>query len=182
MESQNAFALYSKHSHLYTFKTVYGTVLFTLLSYDKCKIAQKICNAYPSLAPTIEDNIWEECVIEHSFPNSIDSMNAGLVSTIVRLILRLSIPSSKEEATAKLEEFRNSQMDIRDEIVIKICQAFPAYKPEEVEALDWQLQLKRLAQAEKILNTTFEISTNDTAPNQDYIDFEKENKLLKTVL
>lgn len=181
MQDTNAFAIYSQHRNMYVFKTAQGSVLFKLLDYNKVKIAEKICNAYPSLAPTIEDNIWEECVIEHSFPYVLDDLNAGIVSTVVRVILRMSIPATLDEVEKVLQEARDQNADIRDDIIIKICQAFPAYKPEEVEGLDWQMQLKRLSQAEKILNIKFEIGGASATPKQEFIDFEKENRILNSL-
>jgi hypothetical protein len=59
--------------------------------------------------------------------------------------------------------------------------------------MEWEVQLKRLSQAEKILGTMFEFTSNKEATpvapahapvmkkgkdGQQYIDFEKENQIL----
>lgn len=195
MNNGNAFELYGKYKNLYLFNTGKGSVLFKPLTYDKCETAKRICNNFPSLAPVVEDNIWEECVVEHTLQGTLETLNAGLVSTIVRLILHFSNPLSANDINDNLERLRGQVLDIREDIVLKICQAFPAYKPEEVEDMEWQVQLKRLIQAEKILGTEFQFTKKGeskaplTLPGagpamktgsdgNQYIDWEKENALL----
>jgi hypothetical protein len=193
MHSTNTFELYGKYKDLYLFNTGKGSVLFKALSYDKCETAKRICKSYPALAPIVEDNIWEECVIEHTLPGTLSTLNAGLVSTIVRLILGFSNPTSQQDIEYDIREVREKSNNIREDIIIKICQAFPSYSPDQVEAMEWRTQLKRLVQAEKILGTTFsfidkaKIKTNVPKGNgpamkevngQQFIDFEKENQVL----
>lgn len=191
MNSTNTFELYGKYKNLYLFNTGRGSVLFKSLSYSKCETAKRICNTYPALAPVVEDNIWEECVIEHTLDGDLNTLNAGLVSTIVRLILGLSNPSSQKEIEEDLTEIREKSKNVREEIIVKICQAFPAYTPEEVEDMEWKTQLKRLVQAEKILGTTFTFTDNSKGAKPDkksaavkqvngqtFVDFEKENQVL----
>lgn len=188
---ENVFKVYSEHRHLYLFKTDRGSVLFKPLEYSKCRIAERICAEYPSISVQIEDNIWEECVVEHSFPHQLHEMDAGLPSTVVALILRISAPRSIESLQEDLEKARNGLTDIRDDIVAKICEAFPAYTPEVVEDMDWQTQIKRLAQAEKVLQADFSVS-NDQAPaetegvkmkmsetGEQFVDFGKENAYIQ---
>lgn len=195
MNNANAFELYGKHKNLYLFNTGKGSVLFKPLSYDKCETAKRICNNFPALAPVVEDNIWEECVIEHTLQGNVHTLNAGIISTIVRLIIHFSNPRSIDSIEDSLDALRSQVVDIREEIVLKICQAFPGYKPEEVESMEWEMQLKRLVQAEKVLGTRFEFVKNDPTPankpfvklpgsepkmklgkdGNQYIDFDKEN-------
>lgn len=191
MDNSNAFELYGKYKNLYLFNTGKGSVLFKPLNYADCETAKRICNAFPSLAPVVEDNIWEQCVIEHTLHGTVHTLNAGIISTIVRLILHFSNPLSAHDINDSLENLRSQTLDIREDIVLKICQAFPAYKPEEVENMEWQVQLKRLVQAEKILGTEFQFAKKDNKPNKgdgpamrtgadgkQYIDWEKENATL----
>jgi hypothetical protein len=194
MDATNPFELYGKYKDLYLFNTGKGSVLFKALSYADSETAKRICKNYPALAPIVEDNIWKKCVIEHTLPGTVDTLNAGLVSTIVRLILNFSNPTSHYDIENELNEIRAKTRNIREEIIIKICQAFPSYTPEDVEDMEWRTQLKRLAQAEKILGTTFNFVDNSkptkaimkgpAAPatkeinGQQFIDFEKENQVL----
>lgn len=181
MDTSNTFDLYGKYKNLYVFNTGRGSILFRPLSYDKSQTAKRICDAYPALAPAVEDDIWKECVIESTIPETLDQMDAGLVSTIVRLILRFSNPADLAQIHSDLKEVRENTINIRDEIVLKICQAFPAYTPEDVEAMEWKTQLKRLVQAERILGTTFEFQkTPEVKPTKGplVVDWEEENKVL----
>lgn len=187
--NENIFKLYTKYKNLYLFQSGTGSVLFRLLPFDKTRIAERITKAYPSLVPTIEENIWEECVVEHSYPKNFQDMNAGIISTVARIIIRLSSPRSIDEIKDDLDATRETLVDVRDQIVTKICEAFPAYKPEDVEAMDWQTQVKRLAQAEKVLGNAFSINDGDSptgmpvagvatktgADGNQYIDFAREN-------
>lgn len=191
--NENIFNLYSKYKNLYLFQSGTGSVLFRLLPFDKTRVAEKISRSFPALAPTIEENIWEECVIEHSYPSSLHDMNAGIISTVARLIVRLSSPMSIEEIKDDLDATRSGLVDVRDQIVTKICEAFPAYKPEDVEAMDWQTQVKRLAQAEKVIGSEFNISDGSSptgvpvdgvatkigADGNQYIDFARENATME---
>jgi hypothetical protein len=190
MNTANTFKLYGKYKNLYLFNSGRGSVLFKPLSYEDCETAKRICNNYPALAPVVEDNIWEECVIEHTLPGTVDTLNAGIISTIVRLILGFSNPTSLQDIEYEINEIRENTKNIREDMIIKICQAFPAYTPEEVEAMEWKTQLKRLVQAEKILGATFTFGDNKTpkpknAPaikevnGQQFIDFDKENQVLR---
>lgn len=192
--SSNPFELYGKYKNLYLFNSGRGSVLFKPLSYADFETAKRIAKTYPALAPVVEDNIWKKCVIEHTLDGTVDTLNAGIVSTIVRLILSFSNPVDKEEIESELEEVRSQTTNIKEEIIIKICQAFPAYTPEQVEEMEWKTQLKRLAQAEKILGTSFAfidknkpVEDKKASPitkevaNQKFIDFEKENQLLKGI-
>lgn len=194
MKNDNIFKAYEENGNLYLYTSDMGTALFKPLPYDKCRIAEKICNAYPSLAPIIEDNIWDECVVEHSFPSGLADLDAGIPSTVVRLIIHVSRPRNVDDIERDLQQSRNELTDIRDKIVMKICEAFPAYTPEDVEGMDWPTQMKRLAQAEHVLGTSFSInapgkqSASATAnagvktrvgdDGKQYIDFDAENSVM----
>lgn len=199
MNNSNAFELYGKYKNLYLFNTGKGSILFKTLSYDKFQTAKRISKAYPALAPIVEENIWEECVVEHTLEGTVDTLNAGIISTIVKLILHFSNPISLEKIESELNAIRNERFDIREEMIIKICKAFPAYKPEDIEAMEWNEQLKRLVQAEKILETTFafapaeskkqdmkkskdlktDFATKQGSDGMQYIDFDRENQIME---
>ncbi len=191
MSSANTFELYGKYKNLYLFNSGRGSVLFKPLSYEDCETAKRICKNYPALAPIVEDNIWEKCVIEHTLNGTINTLNAGIISTIVRLILGFSNPTSLNDIQHEIDDIRENSKNIREDMIIKICQAFPAYKPEDVEGMEWKTQLKRLVQAEKILGTTFTFADAKTAVKpknapvmkevngQQFIDFDKENQILR---
>lgn len=192
----NLLKLFSENEQLYNFQTPDGAVIFRLLQMDRYRLVERLCMTYPSLVPSIEEQVWDECVIEHSFPSDYRDLDAGIISTVFRIILRKSGPRNLKRIVDDLQESRdNLNKDIRDQIILKICEAFPSYVPEQVEKMSWDTQRKRLAQAESILGTTFEISgegiekvktgSNSSVAKkvgtdgQEYIDFAAENKNLK---
>ena len=199
----NIFNLYSESKNLYLMEFGSGSALFKLLPFDKGRIAERICKTFPSLTVKIEKDIWDECVIEHSYPSNLEDMNAGIIATVVRVILRLSAPKNIEDMQNDLDNERLKLKDVRDQMVIKICEAFPGYTPEDVTVMDWRTLIERLSQAEKILGIEFNITNGETAdkPQQQkpaapaqmptngvatkvgadgnqYIDFAKENAAL----
>lgn len=190
---ENIFKTYADHKHIYLIEMPHGSVLFRLLPYDKTRIAERICKTFPSLTPKIEEDIWDECVIEHSFPSSLEDMNAGIIASVVRVIIKLSAPKTIQEMQEDLDKEREKLRDVRDQIIIKICEAFPGYTPENVTIMDWPTLVERLSQAEKILGTEFVINPTEAAkmvPNigvatkkaddgLQYIDFAKENRTLR---
>jgi hypothetical protein len=191
---ENIFKTYADHKHLYLMEMPQGSILFRLLPYENTRIAERICKTFPSLTPKIEDDIWDECVIEHSFPSGLEHMNAGIIASVVRVIIKLSAPKTIEEMQGDLDKEREKLRDVRDQIIVKICEAFPGYTPDEVTRMDWPTLVERLSQAEKILGTEFVINPSDAAKvsatnigvatkladdGQQYIDFAKENRTLR---
>ncbi|MDD3412432.1 MAG: hypothetical protein PHY47_00365 [Lachnospiraceae bacterium] len=195
----NIFKLYSESKSLYLIEFAMGSALFKLLPFDKGRIAERICKSFPALTAKIEEDIWDECIIESSFPSNLEDMNAGIIATIVRVILRLSTPSSIEDMQKDLDRERLKLKDVRDQMVIKICEAFPSYTPEDVIVMDWTTLIERLSQAEKILGIEFNITTGEDSAKKaqdqalatsgvatrkgsdgsQYIDFAKENAALR---
>jgi hypothetical protein len=193
----NLLNLFSENEELYNFQTPDGAVIFRLLPMDRYRLVEKMCKSYPSLVPSIEEQVWDECVVEHSFPSDYRDLDAGIISTVFRIIFRKSGPRNLKRIVDDLQESRdNLNKDIRDQIILKICEAFPSYVPEQIEKMSWATQRKRLAQAESILGTTFEITgdgiekSDGSGANssvsqkvgtdgQQYIDFAAENRNLK---
>lgn len=156
--------VFSKYTDVYLFDTGNGAALFRLLPLDKYRLAHRISQKFPALTAEVEDEVWEECVIEHSFESSSENLDAGIVSTVSRIIFKLSCPSSMEEINRDIQEVRDNFNDVRDKMVIKICEAFPSYIPDDVEKLDWATLIKRVVQAEQILGTEFQASVAGEEP------------------
>lgn len=156
--------------------------------------------AYPEFRWSIEESLWDECVIEHTILSGADLeyLHAGLVSTIAQLILKYSCSTKAGQANEQLDDARMSLQDATQQAIIFICEAFPSYLPENLEQLTWNKLLKRLAQAEVILGKSFEFKdpasqqiddsakifqdlnkfTEDQIMNG-AIDFAKENQELR---
>lgn len=104
-----------------------------------------------SLVPNavIEDEIFRRCVVDPVLVKNISKLKAGTVSFVVRSILDYSGPSSPEEFNYVLDLNRNSiSSNPMHEMVSWICIAFPAYTPDDIYALDYNVFMERLAHAE----------------------------------
>ena len=181
-------SIFSKEQGLYTLGFNEGTVIFKIMTLEQIKTVERILQNFPSLQEGVEDQIWENCVVKHSFLEEPDSLPAGIVSTLAETVLRLSSPSSISEIHEDLSSGRSFLNDAREQVILFICKAFPAYKPEEVECQEWTAIMKRLAQAEIILQTEFElkkaeqsVENQKTIDGVNYYDFNQMSKDLKEV-
>lgn len=152
---------------LYIYDSPDGRVLFSLLPMAEYNLIRKVGKDFPSLIPEMEEDIWERCVIEHSFGPDVFSMNAGIISTIAELIMRLSCPQDIMSVEADLAMARDDLQDITKQLMLKVAEAFPSYKPEEIEDLTWIELMERVAQAEKILGKDLEFHTHNESSLND---------------
>lgn len=149
-----------KHRDLYLFELEEGRVMFHLLDYEAYKATRYIMKNYPEFKFDLEDRVWDDCVIEHTFHNGKDFNDAGLITTVSQMILYLSCPQSTEGVNTQLQEARGFLSDAREQAIITICEAFPSYLPETLEKMTWAVLVRRLAQAEAILKREFEFQDN----------------------
>jgi hypothetical protein len=101
----------------------------------------------------IENEIFIKCVLDGAFVQSIDKLKAGIVSTVASCIMSFSGPQSVDDLNQNLDIARHLIDDATHELVSLICQAFPAYKPEDVYAMDQKTLMIRAAQAERKMLT-----------------------------
>lgn len=118
------------------------------IEYDKLIKSSRYPFSY------IENEIFVRCVQERDLVKNIDSLPAGLVSAVVAGILLYSGPQSIDELTLALNIGRNIAAEVLHMLATYICQAFPAYKLEDVYALDYTTFMLRVAQSEnKMIRT-----------------------------
>lgn len=106
---------------------------------------------------------------------------AGLVPTVVKMILELSGPSldceDSDDLTKHMERAYSlvkQRIDVFSQMAALVVKAFPAYTIEDLYDLDWVTFLERVAQAEIALNNDIkEIKFNTGKKNK--MDFQKEN-------
>jgi len=177
---------------VYALQTSKGRILFKLLSNKKYNTIAYVMKNYPYFKSDLEDDIWDECVLQHSISTNKDHMDAGVITTIAQLILFFSSPRTIDQANQELYEKRIELANIKEQAIITICQAFPAYLPEVLEDMSWEILLKRLAQAEIILEKEFEFKSTTSQSEDDSdkifsrldeytnetIDFSRANKEL----
>jgi len=156
----------TEYRDLYLFVTSEGRVMFRLLDYERFKALSYVVSAYSEFKFDIEDKIWDECVIEHTFINGKDYLPAGLITTISQMIFYLSCPQSIDDINLQLDDARGFLDDAREQAILTICEAFPSYTPEALEKMTWQTLMRRLAQSESILKRQFEFK-NAASQQQD---------------
>lgn len=172
---------YKLDSKTSLYKTVFsdGLVVWKAINFQdfkKYREARNLLGETVDLA--MEEKLFRENVlyssydpIEDQFPVEIktefqkvlwiekcrDELPAGIVSTVVKDMLSHCGAISPHQLLGQLDEHRDYINNIEDQIVLRICQAFPAYKPEDIDAMDWHTVLKRAAQAETVLGYYFEL-------------------------
>lgn len=126
-------------------------ISFRLLSWGEFNAYYEAANKGIIAVDIIEDAIFRKCVIEKRFIDTMYEMRAGIVSTVATLILSFSGPTNAETFNRDMDIHRAQAGNLNSQIRTLICQAFPAYKPEDLETMTWPVILERLAQAEQIL-------------------------------
>jgi hypothetical protein len=157
---------FKKYKELFLFEFEEYKFLFHTLNWGDYSSFSELLVKYPNLQTEIEDMVWEICVIEHNCPAGITEMDAGLVTSIAQSIFYHSGCSFTSEETIGIAatELANARVgvnDVRNQIVLAICEAFPAYKPEDVQQLTWKEILNRLVLAETILQKEFNFIPKD---------------------
>ena len=115
---------------------------------------------------SLEEEIWDKCVLKHDFLVEDDALPAGVMSTVVDTIYRISSPISSNEILEDIKSGRNELIDAREQAILFVCKAFPAYTPEMLEEMEWSTIVKRIAQSEIILQTVLDFSPPEEQKNE----------------
>lgn len=102
-------------------------------------------------AVEVEDFIFSAAVLERLYIDNIDILPSGIVSTVAAQIFQCSGPFSPQAINQDLDVARNQVQDFISGCIPVICSVFPAYKPEDLLALDYLVFMERLAMAESRL-------------------------------
>lgn len=100
---------------------------------------------------TIEDEIFQKCVVDEYTLEHLPELKAGTVSTVVQDIITNSGPTTISELNSTLDIFRMVATQAVHQTVSLIAQAFPAYKLEDIYNMKYSDFMLRLAQAESKL-------------------------------
>lgn len=96
----------------------------------------------------IEDQIFKTAVLDRGLVGHMNKLKAGIVQAVAVAIRAHSGPSSIDELNYLLDLSRQKITGITHQLVTFICTAFPAYKPEDIYAMDYSTLMIRAAQAE----------------------------------
>jgi len=156
-----------KEEPSYIIEIPLGRVLFRTLNCEEYFKFQKVLKLHPKFKWDIEDEIWEECVLQHSLPTSRNNLPAGVVTTVARLCLYYSYPTDINGANFLLDRKREDLKEIKEQAILMVCKAFPTYVPEQLEKMNWETLTKRLAQSEALLETEFQFNSQTSQAQDD---------------
>lgn len=160
-----------RESDLYKIQLPEITLLVRPLSLGEAQAFQKVLQLEGigyELIDEIEDEVYKKCVVE-TIPSLEESdfgnLTAGLVVTVVRLILLKSLPPQTEQSFEAQYNERNValNLDTINDIKLIICSAFN-YKPEDLEDWTWDKILTRFIEAKKVANGELLVSDKDPKP------------------
>ena len=126
-------------------------VLFKLLSWKDFNVYWEVSQKGTVPQDIVEKSVFEQCCLDPVILQKVPDMRAGIVSTVVSLIMTMSGPNAPESFNSDMDVARSLVDTLNSQIVMVICRAFPAYKPEDISSMAWSEVLIRLAQAERIL-------------------------------
>ena len=126
-------------------------VPFRLLSWKDFNGYEELSRKKTIPIDIVENTIFKQCCLDPVILNNVHEMRAGVVSTVVHLVMKLSGPGDIESFNSDMDIARTAVDTLDSQVIMVICRAFPAYKPEEVMDMAWSDVLIRLAQAERIL-------------------------------
>lgn len=184
------YEVFSKGSNIFSLVFPTGEkVLFKPLPYNEWLGYKKIIDYDLIDIAIVEEDIFQKCVVNPEVvPLAKDMWPAGIITTIVAVVLKLSgnpitTDEDKERFNLELSIGRERLKDVANTTTMLICKAFPSYTPEQVDLLDWDKRMLRLAQAEEILLRTKFISEPISlkAPGQEEEKIDPRIALAKQV-
>lgn len=113
--------------------------------YDNISKTGEIVNA------VLEDEIFQQCVTDPYYTSNINNLPFGIIGTVSQNIMEHSGPLSVQHFNDVLDQYRTTAQEPLHHLVTLIIRAFPAYKPEDCYAMDFDTFMMRVAQAESLL-------------------------------
>jgi len=144
---------------LYLYASSRGRILFKVLPFSVAESYRYVLSYYPELECDIEDEIWDECVIEHSFDYHHEDLLAGTITVLAKVVLELSTPKDENDFFETLAIARDDvTSNAKKQISAVIAKVFPSYTIEDIERMPWNTMLERLAQAEYVTGKQLDLS------------------------
>lgn len=121
------------------------------LSIEDFFYYQNLINTSDIIPAVIEDEIFKKCVLSKDYRKEIDTLPFGVINTVVQNIMEHSGPLSIDHFNNHLDNQRVIAQEPLHYLVTLVVRAFPAYKPEDIYAMDFDIFMLRVAQAESLL-------------------------------
>jgi hypothetical protein len=173
------------NTDLYQLDFAQGPVIFRLLPYDTYLGYKNAVISHPRLLAVIEEEIWQTCVVVDPFKppgepssNYLNDLAAGIISTVAQVVLFLSEPKSFEDLA---DQFNLARQQVNGlfhyQAQAFIARAFPGADTKELLHLTIPELLIKLAQAELLLGSPFEMqSPEKQSRKKQTINFSVENQ------
>lgn len=143
-------ALREKYGEVFVSETARGDIIpwrplsiEEFLKYDEMARFGQYPQAF------VENEIFRTCVLNPVLAKHVDQIPAGVVSQVSSAIFVYSGPQNIQDLAQVLDLSRAKARSSIHQIVSFITQAFPAYTPEDVYAMDYSTMMMRAAQAEE---------------------------------
>lgn len=162
----------------------WGVFIWRPLGMDEVGMYEKLFATIPGAKADLEDQIFKDCVVEHTMPKEdFDEWQAGIVTTVANQILKIStaVPVEFVERLDKVRDLVGANLFYQ--IFAYIMRVFPSYSFEDLESMPLEIIMERLALAETITNEPMPIVIEKAPriPHGAPIDFEAENRKLHEV-
>jgi hypothetical protein len=153
----DTFSLIKKHRRLFKVQFPDIEILFKLPTWKEYK--QYISILENDFIPKAElyDLIFEEVVLSKYIVSKVLELPAGIVDSLVNLVLHLAgnpLKSDKDlnRLEAELGYIRLlTRKNIYDQLILLILWAFPGYKLEDIDEMDWNEIMRLSMMAEYLL-------------------------------
>lgn len=181
---KNVLAAYKKYGVLYVTKFDWGGFIWRPLGYDEAVLYKGLFQMAPRAKAELEDQIFNECVIDHPLPNEdFDNWQAGIVTTIAQSILYFSTVNNPKELLQRLQAARNElDEDLLQQLYMQVMITFPGYTLEELKRMSVEVFLEKVAMVERLTGDELKLQEEEQRPNIPYfhnIDFAAENERLQ---
>lgn len=180
---KNVIAAYKKHGILYVTRFEWGGFIWRPLGYEEAVLYEGLFQTLPRAKAELEDEIFNECVIDHPLPKgTFDDWQAGIVTTIAQLILFFSTIRSPKELLQRLEAARDDlKNDLFSQLFMKVVTAFPGYTVEQLRSLPLESFLEKVAMVEALTGEELKLQEEQKPriPHFHGIDFAAENQKLE---
>lgn len=128
-------------------------VLIRPLSYNLFRRYKYLLEERLLTEAEVENAIFKQCVLNEDLTECYpEAMDAGIVTTVVREVLKISTPQSLEETEALVSHFMGEYFEDLYEIMLRvITSAYPTYLPTELDKMSWISIIKLFSRAQVLL-------------------------------
>lgn len=145
------------------YRTVFGLELagnliyFRLPTWRENSIYKQVFSITPRLLGHLEDELFRSVCLDPQVVDRMNSLPAGVITTIVGLAIKLSgndllSPADADRINSDLNQIRtNLDNNPHEYLILTICKAFPSMTPREVEDLPYSEVLRMVVIAERKL-------------------------------